>query len=127
MKKTDTKAFYTLGVLVIALLLYHTLIITSVVSAQNVWLGRLANNEEVFKHELVSISLLVIVLIFMALNFKNRAISIAKYIYLFYAIILFLNVIANFFAQSKLELFLFTPLAFWMSYLFFSLSKDKEV
>jgi len=127
MKNRDKRAFYTLGVLVVGLLMYHTLIITGVVSAQNVWLGRLENSEEVFQHELVSIALLGFVLIFMALNFTNRAIATAKYIYLLYAIILFLNAIADFFAQSTLELFLFTPLAFWMSYLFFNISKNKEV
>jgi len=127
MKNRDKRAFYTLGVLVVGLLMYHTLIITGVVSAQNVWLGRLENSEEVFKHELVSIALLGFVLIFMALNFTNRAIATAKYIYLLYAIILFLNAIANFFANSTLELFLFTPLAFWISYLFFNISKNKEV
>lgn len=124
MKNRDKRAFYTLGVLVVGLLMYHTLIITGVVSSQNVWLGRLENSKEVFKHELVSIALLGFVLIFMVLNFMNRAIATAKYIYLLYAIILFLNAIANFFANSTLELFLFTPLAFLMSYLFFSLSKE---
>jgi len=125
MRRTNEKAFYTLGLLVISLLIYHTLIITGAVSAENVWLGRLQNNEEILKHELASISLLLFVLMFMILNLANRANFISKYIYLLYSVILFMNGIANFFAQSKFELFVFTPLAFFMSYLFFKISKGK--
>ncbi|MEA3370168.1 MAG: hypothetical protein U9Q40_02385 [Campylobacterota bacterium] len=125
MRGTNEKAFYTLGMLIISLLIYHALIITGVLSAENVWLGRLENAEEIFKHELASILLLLFVLMFMLLNTINKANYFAKYIYLLYAVILFLNGIANFFAQSKFELFVFTPLAFFMSYLFYKISKGK--
>lgn len=125
MRRTNEKAFYTLGLLVFSLLIYHTLIITGVVSAENVWLGRLETGEDILKHELASIFLLLFVLMFMIFNTINKANHISKYIYLLYAVILFLNGIANFFAQSKFELFIFTPLAFFMSYLFFKISKDK--
>jgi len=125
MKRTDKKAFYILWVLVISLIIYHTLIITGLISAENVWLGRLQSSEDILNHELASISLLVFVLIFMVLNVANKANYISKYIYLLYSVILFTNGIANFFAQSKFELFVFTPLAFFMSYLFFKISKEK--
>jgi len=125
MARRNTKAFYTILVLVISLLIYHTLIITGILSADNVWLGRLQNSEEILRHELASISLLIFVLVFMLLNIINKANFISKYIYLLYSVILFINGIANFFAQSKFELFVFTPLAFFMSYLFFNISKEK--
>lgn len=123
MSQVQCRSYSILALLLIMLMGYHLLILFGVLGAQNVWLGTLSDEQGILHHEIASVALISIALAAMFTHpFINHD-RWVRYLYRFYAVLLFLNGIANMFANNPIEQYLFTPLALYLSYLFYTISR----
>lgn len=108
---SEPTAGATLLVIQVLSLTYHALIVTSVVSYENVWGGRLTNEVEMYRFEAVSIvlNLLMIALVMrrMRTPVPSRLLRGACWCF---AALFALNTLGNLAAKTMFETMVFTPL-----------------
>ena len=117
--------------LLTALLLFHTLILTKVMSYTIVWAGKINSEEEMKKLEEISIIINVFEILIMVLKggyiqhkIPNKILNLIIWTLVFF---FSLNTIANLFAKSKFELYFFTPLTFISTILCLRIVMDKKL
>ncbi len=109
-------ALWFLLILNSVVLVFHTLILMSVIPYDIVWAGKLKNTNEMIVFESISISINTILLFvlllrgqFLNINKSERAVIIVLW---FFVIVFSLNTAGNLFSKTSLETFIATPLTF---------------
>lgn len=104
-------AKYTCIILVIFSLIFHLCIISQLIPYSIVWAGKLTSEKEMYQFESISIliNFIYALLIFVELK-KSRPIT--KILLWIFVLLFSLNTIVNLFAESKLEMLIFTPYTF---------------
>ena len=111
---SQRQALNLMLILLIAIMLFHILVLIQVIPYTIVWAGKLKDIAEMRSFETVSIlinTLLIVVLLFKAKYIQNNVpVKILNGIIWLFAMLFALNTIGNLFAKTKFELFVFTPL-----------------
>ncbi|MBE7410747.1 MAG: hypothetical protein L6Q54_08160 [Leptospiraceae bacterium] len=114
----------------ISAIFYHLLVIAGVIPHSIVWGGRIENNSQMVIFEIVSISILLIIMFFIGMkaNLIKKFISEKIITIMIYGLSLLfaLNTIGNIFSLSKLESLLFTPITLLLSVLCFRIASEKK-
>lgn len=129
-KISKTQALKIIIGLLTAVIVFHLLIITQIISYEFVWAGKLKSISEMYVFEIVSILINVLLLTVLLLkgNFIKHAINdkIISRILWFFVLVFALNTIGNLFAKSLFEKAVFTPLTLILALLIWIiLRKDK--
>ena len=118
-------AFWILLVLNGLVIIFHSLVLSSIIPYSIVWAGKLNSKEEMIQFELISISVNIVLLLilifkrkFVLMNKSSPIINVFLWLFVF---VFFLNTIGNLFAKSSLETFIATPLTFIAALLCFRL------
>jgi|SRR3989337_137446 len=118
----------TLGLLSMVLL-FHMLIFVQIIPYTIVWGGRLNSVEEMRVFEVISILInmfIILVLLLKANHIKNNTSKkLLNGIIWIFAIVFALNTIGNLFANTKFELYVFTPMTFVLSLLCLRIVLEK--
>ncbi len=119
----------TLGILSMVLL-FHILIFVQIIPYTIVWGGRLKSVEEMRVFEVVSIlinTFIIMVLLLKANYIKNNTSKkLLNGIIWVFMIVFAVNTIGNLFANTKFELYVFTPMTFVLSLLCLRIVLEKE-
>lgn len=101
-------------ILLSAMLVYHLLIIAQVVPFDAIWGGRLTNEEEMYRFEMVSIILNIVILMVIAIKGgyirrikPNRTIRVLLWLLV---VLYIFNTIGNILSTNILEAAIFTPI-----------------
>lgn len=113
---SQKQAINSMIVLLTALLVFHTLVLTGVISYAIVWGGKISTAAAMRKLEVISIlvnAFSIFILLLKADYIKNKiSVILLNAIILLLAVLFSLNTIGNLFAESRFELYVFTPLTF---------------
>ncbi len=115
------KEFAINGLLVILsiVVIFHLLVLTSIIPYQIVWGGRLQDASQMMMFETVSIALNLFMLAAVAVHARHIKISISPVVttvILWIMFVLFLiNTVGNLFSNNQLEKIIFTPLTFLLA------------
>lgn len=117
--------------LLIAVIVFHLLIITRIISSEIVWAGKLKSVSEMYVFEIVSIlvNLLLVTVLLLKGTFIKHAINdkIINGILWFFALVFAMYTIGNLLAKSLFEKSVFTPLTLISSLLIWIIiRKDKN-
>ena len=109
-------------------LLFHILIITSIIPFDVVWGGRLTSHSQMLQFETVSLVLNLFILL-MLLKPTIFPRKITRFIYWFFCGLFALNTLGNLASLNSLEAYLFTPLTLLLSIMFarLALSFSKQL
>lgn len=103
-------------ILTLLILIFHLLIILKVIPYSIVWAGKLTNDTEMFRFESISIIVNAIyLLLILGLNQYASESKVNNFIRILlwgFVILFALNTIGNLFAESKIEMLIFTPYTF---------------
>jgi hypothetical protein len=118
---TQKQAIIIMIVSLIMVLVFHVLVLTEIIPYTIVWAGKIRNQEEMRRFEIISIcvnSFLILIFLLRANYIQNRIPTKILNGIIWLLVILFsLNTIGNLFAKSKFELYFFTPLTFILAIL----------
>jgi len=123
MKKliSQKQAINLMIALLTAVLVFHTLVLTGVIPYGIVWAGKISNEADMRKLEVVSIlvnAFAILILFLKAGYIQNKIpVKILNAIILLFAVVFSLNTIGNLFAKSSFELYFFAPLTFILAVL----------
>ena len=123
MKKliSQKQAINILVALLTAVLVFHTLILTGVIPYAIVWAGKISTAAEMRKLEVISIlvnAFAILILVLKANYIKHKIpTKILNAGILLLAVLFTFNTIGNLFAESRFELYVFTPLTFILAVL----------
>jgi hypothetical protein len=116
-KKAATVALSFLAMLI----LYHLLILTSIISYENVWAGKLKTLQQMYQFEGISIVMTILISWFIAMRSEilkplipQRFISVLMWLLV---VIFTLNTLGNLQATSQFEKFVFTPITILLTLL----------
>jgi hypothetical protein len=116
--------------LLTAVIVFHMLIIISIVPYEIVWAGKLKSVNEMYFFEIVSIfiNLLLLTVLLLKGNFIEHKINdkILNGILWIFVFVFALNTIGNLLAKSLFEKAVFTPLTLILSILIWIILKDKK-
>lgn len=118
MKRTLTEQLATYGLLCILapMVLFHILVLSGIVPYTIVWGGRLTNQAEMVQFELISISILLLMLFVVAVHAGFIKIGFQPFIFriAFWVMagLFLLNTIGNMQSLNETERLLFTPVTF---------------
>ena len=108
-------------VLLMAVLVFHTLVLTGIIPYAIVWAGKISTAAEMRKLEVISIlvnAFAILILILKAGYIQNKIpVKILNLIIWLLAVLFSLNTIGNLFAESGFELYFFTSLTFILAVL----------
>jgi len=133
MKKliSQKQAINIMIALLTAVLVFHTLVLTGVIPYGIVWAGKISTSAEMQKLEVISIlvnAFVILILVLKADYIKHKITAkILNAIIWLLAVLFTLNTIGNLFAESRFELYLFTPLTFTLALLCLRIVIDKRV
>jgi hypothetical protein len=123
-------AIYGLLFLFVCSLIFHTLVLTGVISFDIIWGGRINSSSEMYVFEAISLStnvlFLLIILLkarFLNLNISQKLINIGVWLM---AILFALNTVGNLFSNNQMEKAIFTPLTFISAIFCFILAMNKS-
>lgn len=105
---------------------YHTMIIIQFMPSQHVWLGMIDSHESLLRHESFSITLLVVLLVTLLLEYLQLARKTTRIIFYVFIVIFVLNTIANLFAPTPLEQIGFSFLTSVMALMMYQLTIRRE-
>ena len=115
--------------LLMAIILFHILVLFQLVPWQMVWGGRLDNLPEMRLFEIISITINVFIAIVIATKggyvraiLPAKAISLALYIFV---VLFILNTLGNIFSNSLLEAIIFTPVTLLSAVLCYRIAIEK--
>ncbi len=118
-------------IILLATILFHFLVLLSIVPYQIVWGGRLQNQSEMINFELVSILLNFLMLAIVAIQAKivklkvhPIVVKIALWLMVF---IFVMNTIGNIISLNDMERYIFTPLTLLLAIFSFILASKKRV
>ena len=116
--------------LLTAVLVFHTLVLTGAIPYAIVWAGKIKTAAEMMKLEVISIlvnAFAILILLLKAGYIQHKIpVKILNAIIWLLAILFGLNTIGNLFAESKFELYFFTPLTFIATILCLRIVIDKK-
>ena len=117
--------------LLTAVLVFHTLILTGTIPYAIVWAGKISSAADMRKLEVISIAVnafAVLILLLKAGYIQNKIpVKILNAIIWILAVLFSLNTIGNLFAESRFELYFFTPLTFILAVLCLRIVIDKKL
>ena len=118
----------TLLILLSLTMVYHLLIVTSVIPYSAVWGGRLDNYQQMLRFEAFSILVNAVIILVVSIKagwiYKSQ--RWVDFILWLVFILYLLNTIGNLFSLNNLEAYIFTPLTLVLSILIFKLIRSKE-
>ena len=122
LKKIPYRFSYTaIFTLISLILVFHVLILTSIIPFDLVWGGRLETYQQMIRYELFSIFINLCFVFFIALKAGLiRAFLSVRFANVFlwvFAFIFFLNTLGNLFSLNSLEQMIFTPVTLVLSIL----------
>lgn len=123
MKKliSQKQAINIMIALLTAVMVFHALVLTGVIPYAIVWAGKISTAAEMRKMEVVSIlvnAFAIFILVLKADYIKHGVpVKILNAIIWLLAVLFSLNTIGNLFAESRFELYFFTPLSFILAVL----------
>lgn len=107
-------------------IVYHILIISSVIPFENVWGGRLKTVEEMYSFELVSLCINIFIILLVAVKVQYIQVQLPKillvFLLWFFVILFSLNTVGNMFSLSTIEAIVFTPITLLSAVLFYRLT-----
>jgi len=113
---SQKQAINSMIALLTAVLVFHTLVLTGVISYAIVWGGKITIAADMRKLEVISIlvnTFSILILLLKAGYIKNKiSVKPLNAIILLLAVLFSLNTIGNLFAESRFELYVFTQLTF---------------
>jgi len=121
------------GILIIlsAAILFHLMVLVSIIPYQMVWGGRLQSKKEMINFELVSILLNFLMLAIVAIHAKiiklkvhPTIVKIALWLMVF---IFMMNSIGNLLSLNEMEKYIFTPLTTLLAIFSFTLASKKRL
>lgn len=130
-KKIDIKiaAMILMGILS-CFMVFHLLILLGIIPYSFVWGGLIENTTQMYLFEAVSliINLLVITIVGIKSGYTKHYLPerIVKLLLWIFLILFALNTVGNLFAQSKLEMLIFTPLTFICTLLFYRMAIEDN-
>lgn len=108
--------------------IFHLLIFFRIISYSVVWAGRLENTKQMYMFEAISLTINILAIIivgikgdYIKLNLPEKIVTLLLW---GFTILFALNTAGNLFAQSKLEMIIFTPLALIGTVLFYRLASE---
>ena len=112
-----------------AMIVFHLLIITSIIPYQIVWGGRLHSHAAMLQFESISIGINALMLILVSIKAKWRYVHIPKKtekiaFWLMFGLFA-LNTLGNLFAISAFEKIIFTPITFILAVLCLRIAIEK--
>jgi len=123
-------AYATLMLLTLIVLIYHALIITGVIAYSNVWGGRLTSIETMYVFEAISLSTQILFTLMATFKYikigSNRVQKILTKMLYFLSGLLVLNTISNIFSTSSIEVLVFAPMTFIMSFTVYRLALGNK-
>lgn len=131
MKKIDIKiaAMILMGLLS-CFIVFHFLILLRIIPYGVVWGGLIENTTQMYVFEAVSlmINLLVMTIVGIKSGYTKHYLpeKIVKLLLWIFVILFALNTVGNLFAQSKWEMFIFTPLTFICTLLFYRIAIEDD-
>ncbi len=122
-------AINTLILLLIFTLLYHLAIVTELIPYSTVWGGHLEEKSQMYKYELFSAVVNLVILSIIAIkgsyiNVKISPLTITIFLWIFTVMFTF-NSIGNLLSNSSFETMIFTPLSILSAVLCFRLAVEK--
>ncbi len=112
-----------------AVILYHVLIITGVIPYEATWGGKLKTDGEMYRFEVISISMNLLILLVVAIKGSHiKAIKPGKVITVLlwvFAVVFALNTIGNLFSENSLETIIFTPVTLLFSLFCFRMAVEQ--
>ena len=121
------------GILIIlsAAILFHLMVLVSIIPYQMVWGGRLQSKKEMINFELISILLNFLMLAIVAIHAKiiklkvhPTIVKIALWLMVF---IFMVNSIGNLLSLNEMEKYIFTPLTSLLAIFSFTLASKKRL
>jgi hypothetical protein len=113
---SQKQAINSMIALLTAVFVFHTLVLTGVISYTIVWGGKISTAADMRKLEVISIlvnAFSILILLLKAGYIENKiSVKLLNAIILLLAVLFSMNTIGNLFAESKFELYVFTPLTF---------------
>jgi len=123
-------AYATLMLLTLIVLIYHALIITGVIAYSNVWGGRLTSIETMYVFEAISLSTQILFTLMATFKYikigSNKVQKILTKMLYFLSGLLVLNTISNIFSTSSIEVLVFAPMTFIMSFTVYRLALGNK-
>ena len=112
------------------IILYHLLIVFSIIPYKLVWGGKLKSYNQMLMFEAISIIIncLIILVVLIKSGYIKRLQSprLIKFALWFFVILFALNTIGNLFAENLLEKIVFTPITLIVSLLFYRLAIEER-
>lgn len=111
-------------------IVFHLLILLGIISYSFVWGGLIENTTQMYVFEAVSliINLFVITIVAIKSAYTKRYLpeKIVNLLLWIFVILFAFNTVGNLFAQSKLEMLIFTPLTFICTLLFYRMTIENN-
>ncbi len=124
------KALNIMIVLSSVVIVFHLLVITECIPYSVIWGGKLNSVTEMRQFETVSILinvLMILVFLLRAGYIKNKIpLNVFRIVIGFFALLFSLNTIGNLLAETRIELYVFTPLTLIAAYLCFCIVLTRE-
>ena len=119
----------TIMALFSCVIVFHLLVLSGVLPYNIVWGGRLENATQM--HVFEAVSLMINLVVIVVVGIKGGYIKpflpakLVNFLLWVFAILLALNTLGNLFAETMLEMVLFTPLTFISTVLFYRMAIEK--
>ena len=117
--------------LLTVVLVFHTLVLTGIIPYAIIWAGKISSVADMRKLEVISVcvnAFAILILLLKADYIQHRIpIKILNVIIWLLAVLFSLNTIGNLFAESRFELYFFTPLTFILTVLCLRIVIDKKL
>ncbi len=128
---SQKQAIIIMIVILLVVLLFHSLILAGLIPYGIVWAGKISTVAEMRKLEVISIlinAFAILILLLKASYIRNRIpAKILNAITLLFAALFCFNTLGNLFAESRFELYVFTPLTFILAVLSFRIIINKRL
>lgn len=127
---TKIRSLIVLFLLLGGLLIFHLLVFAEIIPYDQVWGGKLESIEDMRAFELLAIAVNLVMLVVYYLYYQSlkrgKDLQVLRiFIWIFFVYFL-LNIFGNFFAESKLEMFLGTTFSFLAMSFTYVILKGKE-
>jgi hypothetical protein len=110
-------------------IMFHLLVLTGVIPFSGVWGGRLETVEDMYRFEIVSIAINLLVLVVLLQKRRNllsgKSNKVINAVLWFFMGLFLLNTLGNLFAESIVERFLATPLTLLISVSIYLINRKK--
>lgn len=133
MKKliSQKRAIIIMIALLTVVLAFHTLVITEIIPYAIVWAGRISSVGDMRKVEVISIGVNAFAILILLLKgdyIQHKIpVKILNAIIWLLAVLFSLNTMGNLFAESRFELYFFTPLTFILAVLCLRIVIEKRL